>query len=108
MIENPITSFIRWGMENPGEREAKFIDRVSETAVAAQKIVDERHNPTHRYDGWWRNERRSRGGANLYVANSAYKGKEEGCVSSFKASRYYSAESAKRRDELLAKIKAED
>ena len=81
---------------------------VFRTAVAAQKIVDERHNPTHRYDGWWRNERRSRGGANLYVANSAYKGKEEGCVSSFKASRYYSAESAKRRDELLAKIKAED
>ena len=72
-------------------------------SINAQKIVDERHGP-HRANNCWQKDRRSTEFNNFYIAHSAYKSKDEGCVSSFKAMRYYTNESAKRRDELLAKL----
>jgi len=73
------------------------------TSITAQKIVDERHGP-HNMDLWWQNDRRSRSFNHFYSAGSVYKGKEEGCVSSFKAARYYTEEAAKRRDQLLSEV----
>lgn len=80
-----------------------MVDRVAECSINAQKIVDERSGP-FRANNWWRAERRSRSNDHFYVAGSAYKGKDEGAVSSFKAARYYGSESAKRRDELLKAV----
>lgn len=90
-------------MENYGKREEVMVDRVAECSINAQKIVDERSGP-FRANNWWRAERRSRSNDHFYVAGSAYKGKDEGAVSSFKAARYYGSESAKRRDELLKAV----
>lgn len=42
MNSNPITEWIRFGMERYGEREASMADRVAETSINACKITDER------------------------------------------------------------------
>uniref|UniRef100_A0A7S1Z7P8 Uncharacterized protein n=1 Tax=Trieres chinensis TaxID=1514140 RepID=A0A7S1Z7P8_TRICV len=104
---NPITSMMRSMMESQKERDAKFIHRIGESSVDSQKVVDERSGPT-RADMFWRSDPRSRGNDHFYFAHSSYKGKPEGCVSSYKAYRYYSDKAAERRDALLAKAKAEE
>eukprot|EP00567_Pseudictyota_dubia_P018597 CAMPEP_0197433790 /NCGR_PEP_ID=MMETSP1175-20131217/1602_1 /TAXON_ID=1003142 /ORGANISM="Triceratium dubium, Strain CCMP147" /LENGTH=111 /DNA_ID=CAMNT_0042962275 /DNA_START=81 /DNA_END=416 /DNA_ORIENTATION=+ len=107
MFGEPITDFIRAGMQTYKSREDQMRDRVAECAINSQKIVDEHHGP-HKAAYWWRDEQRSRALSHLYVANSAMKGLDEGCVSSFKASRYYSNKAAERRDALLEKIRNEE
>ena len=77
------------------------------TSITAQKIVDERHGP-HHTDLWWQSDRRARPFNHFYSAGSAFKGKEEGCVSSFKAARYYTEEAAKRRDQLISEVSADN
>mmetsp|Transcript_33580 Transcript_33580/g.73982 ORF Transcript_33580/g.73982 Transcript_33580/m.73982 type:complete len:108 (-) Transcript_33580:281-604(-) len=105
-MSNPVTSWIEGGMEDQAALEKSMANRVSEASINAQKIVDENHGP-YRSDNWWRGDRRSREFDHFPCASSAYKGKDEGSVSSYKAARYYNAESAKRRDELLAEVAAE-
>uniref|UniRef100_A0A7S2SCD3 Uncharacterized protein n=1 Tax=Eucampia antarctica TaxID=49252 RepID=A0A7S2SCD3_9STRA len=105
-MRNPITSFVQGGMERYSEREEKMKNRVAESSINAQKIVDERHGPS-RPNNYWQADKRSTEFNHFYVANSAYKSKEEGYVSSFKAARYYTDESSKRRDEILASLNAE-
>ncbi len=73
----------------------------------AQKIVDERHGPA-KPNRWWSNNHRQGDFNHYYNAGSAFKGKEEGCINSFKAMRYYSDEAGKRRDELLKEIASEE
>ena len=77
------------------------------TSINAQKIVDERHGPS-KPNKFWAASNKSRDFDHIYVANSMVKGKDEGAISSFKAARYYNDQSAKRRDELLAEIAAEE
>eukprot|EP00979_Chaetoceros_neogracilis_P010960 scaffold2625_cov277-Chaetoceros_neogracile.AAC.11 len=98
---NPVTSWIRGGMEVYSVRASRMQDRVAETSIAAQKLVDERRAPfkgannaafTHKHRDF----------SHFYVVNSSFKGKEEGCVNSFKSLRYYQNESRNYRDELLA------
>jgi hypothetical protein len=103
---NPITAFISDTMEAYADREASMKDRVSSTAIMAQKIVDERHN-THRPNNYWQRSGSARDFDHFYVASSTFKGKDEGCVNSFKTMKYYSDESAKERDELLREIAEE-
>lgn len=74
-------------------------------SITAQKIVDERHGP-HNTDLWWQSDRRARPFNHFYCAGSVFKGKEEACVSSFKAARYYTDEAAKRRDQLIYEAEA--
>jgi hypothetical protein len=75
--------------------------------VNAQKIVDERHGPARPHQ-FFRVDRRARGFDHFFNAGSAYKGKEEGCCSSYKAARYYSNEAEKRRNEIMAEVAAEE
>ena len=44
--------------------------------------------------------------SHFYIANSSFKGKEEGCVNSFKSLRYYQDESKNYREELLKEVSA--
>jgi hypothetical protein len=78
---------------------------INRTSIAAQKLVDERRAPfkgannaafTHKHRDF----------SHFYVVNSSFKGKEEGCVNSFKSLRYYQNESRNYRDELLAEVSA--
>lgn len=73
----------------------------------AQKIVDERHGPVKAHT-WKSTSHRQTDFNHFYTASSAFKGKEEGCINSFKAMRYYSDEAGKRRDELLKEIAEEE
>jgi len=76
------------------------------TSINAQKITDERHGPfksAHHV----RQTHKSADFSHFYVANSSFKGKDEGCVNSFKALRYYQNEGASYRDELLKEVAAE-
>lgn len=106
-IENPITAMIAASSETYAYREETMKSRVAETSVSAQKLVDERHGPARTFN-WWKNSRRQNDFNHFYVASSAFKGKEEGCVNSFKAMRYYSDKAGKRRDELLREIAEEE
>jgi hypothetical protein len=76
-------------------------------SVMAQKLVDERHGPIKQHQ-WWKNTRRNNDFNHFYIAGSSFKGKDEGCINSFKAHRYYSDEAGKRRDELLKEIAEEE
>jgi hypothetical protein len=73
----------------------------------AQKLTDERHGPI-RSSQFWTHTKRMTDFNSFYMASSAFKGKGEGCVNSFKAHRYYSDEAGKRRDELLKEIAEEE
>ena len=73
----------------------------------AQKMVDERHG-TMRSTNWWRKTKTSGDFSNFYISSSAFKGKDEGCINSFKAVRYYSEEAGKRREEILKEIAEEE
>lgn len=84
-----------------------MIDRVAEASINAQKFVDEKMGPC-KSNYWWQDNRQSRDFDHLYLAQSAFKGHDMGAVNSFKAHRYYLEEAAKRRDELLAEIAAEE
>lgn len=70
------------------------------TSIAAQKIVDERHGP-FKTTNISSSTRKARDFDHFYLASSSFKGKDEGCVNSFKAMRYYQNEGAKLRDEIL-------
>ncbi len=73
----------------------------------AQKMVDERHGSIKSHN-WWQKTRTSGDFNNFYVASSAFKAKDEGCINSFKAMRYYSQEAGKRREQLLKEIAEEE
>jgi len=73
------------------------------TSIAAQKIVDERHGP-FKTTNISSSTRKSRDFDHFYLASSAFKGKDEGCVNSYKALRYYQNEGAKMRDEILKEV----
>jgi hypothetical protein len=75
--------------------------------VNAQKIVDERHGPARPHQ-FFRVDRRAREFDHFFIAGSAYKGKDEGCASSYKAARYYSNEAEKWRNEIMAEVAAEE
>jgi len=90
-------------MEAYSTRESGMRDRVAETSISAQKIVDERHGPfrsaistsyTHKGKDF----------SHFYIAHSGFKGKEEGCTNSFKAARYYLDEGKKYREQLLQEV----
>ncbi|GFH61826.1 hypothetical protein CTEN210_18302 [Chaetoceros tenuissimus] len=100
---NPITTWIKNGMEPYANRESYMTDRVAETSIAAQKICDERHGPFRSYNNV-SNSRKSKDFGHLYLAQSAFKGKDEGCVNSFKSMRYYQEQSKSYRDELLKEV----
>mmetsp|Transcript_19683 Transcript_19683/g.24275 ORF Transcript_19683/g.24275 Transcript_19683/m.24275 type:complete len:118 (-) Transcript_19683:217-570(-) len=103
MIQNPITTMISFGSETYSYREESMKTRVAETSVMAQKIVDERHGPIKPHK-WWQKTHEIRDFNHFYSASSAFKGKDEGFVNSFKAMKYYSDEAGKRREELLKEI----
>ena len=73
----------------------------------AQKIVDERHGPILSKN-YWQNSHERNSFDHFYLASSAFKGRDEGCINSFKTMKYYSDEAGKRRDELLKEIAEED
>eukprot|EP00554_Chaetoceros_debilis_P002993 CAMPEP_0194082802 /NCGR_PEP_ID=MMETSP0149-20130528/8220_1 /TAXON_ID=122233 /ORGANISM="Chaetoceros debilis, Strain MM31A-1" /LENGTH=106 /DNA_ID=CAMNT_0038765051 /DNA_START=93 /DNA_END=413 /DNA_ORIENTATION=+ len=102
-MNNPITAWIKDNMETYSGREEWMKDRVAETSIAAQKIVDERHGPFKTKLNVT-TTRRSRGFDHFYLASSDFKRKDEGCVNSFKSFRYYQDQSAKYRDELLKEV----
>mmetsp|Transcript_5700 Transcript_5700/g.8488 ORF Transcript_5700/g.8488 Transcript_5700/m.8488 type:complete len:106 (-) Transcript_5700:238-555(-) len=102
-MNNPITSWIKSGMEPYGARERGMVDRVAETSINAQKLVDERMGPV-KASNQWRKTSKSRDFDHFYLGHSAFKGKDEGCSNSFKAVRYYENEGAKYRDELLKEV----
>eukprot|EP00565_Helicotheca_tamesis_P001952 CAMPEP_0185729012 /NCGR_PEP_ID=MMETSP1171-20130828/4418_1 /TAXON_ID=374046 /ORGANISM="Helicotheca tamensis, Strain CCMP826" /LENGTH=106 /DNA_ID=CAMNT_0028397775 /DNA_START=87 /DNA_END=407 /DNA_ORIENTATION=+ len=106
MSTNPITNWIKSTMEKVDDIELRMKDRVAEASINAQKLSDERHGP-HKSHLFFRNERRDKGFNNFYQANSAFKGKEAGCVNSFKSARYYMGEAAKERDAILERIAQE-
>mmetsp|Transcript_14984 Transcript_14984/g.18989 ORF Transcript_14984/g.18989 Transcript_14984/m.18989 type:complete len:114 (-) Transcript_14984:333-674(-) len=105
--ENPITAMISSLSETYAYREESMKRRVAETSVMAQKMVDERHGSI-KSDRWWQKTKTPNNFNNLYIAGSMFKGKDEGCINSFKAARYYSAEAGRRREELLKEIAAEE
>ena len=73
----------------------------------AQKLVDERHGAINSHN-YWRYSKKTNDFNHFYISSSAFKGKDEGCINSFKAHRYYSDEAGKRRDELLREIAEEE
>lgn len=128
---NPITAFIKGGMQSAADDNAEMVDRVAEwvflrkmlrvagtathwltslssfsrikrTSINAQKLVDERHGPSRRHQ-FWREERRSRGFDHFCVAHSSLKASEGGYRSSIKAMRYYIDEAEQKRDAILEK-----
>mmetsp|Transcript_20481 Transcript_20481/g.30187 ORF Transcript_20481/g.30187 Transcript_20481/m.30187 type:complete len:108 (+) Transcript_20481:71-394(+) len=102
---NPITSWIRGGMETYSVRESGMKDRVAETSINAQKICDEKRGPFKAYNNAAFTHK-GKDFSHFYIANSSFKGKEEGCVNSFKSLRYYQDESKNYREELLKEVSA--
>lgn len=90
-------------MEQYGARESKMHDRVAETSISAQKITDERKGPFRSVNNI-SFTRKCSDYNHFYLANSAYKGTDEGYTNSFKTLRFYQNEGASYRDELLKEV----
>lgn len=103
-MSNPITAWIKSGMETHKEREDKMVDRVSEISVNSQKLHDERSGPSKPWNSY-QVENRTRANFRPSCAISAYAGIEDaGDVGSFRAMRWYQKGFAERRDEILTDI----
>lgn len=104
---NPITSWIKGGMEHYSARESKMHDRVAETSICAQKITDERKGAFRSVNNI-SFTRKSSDFSHFYLAQSSCKGKDEGYTNSFKTLSYYQNEGASYRDELLKEIAGQE
>ncbi|KAL9190813.1 hypothetical protein ACHAXT_000519 [Thalassiosira profunda] len=102
-MSNPITSWVKSGMETYKEREDKMVERVSETSINSQKFSDERHGPFKTYN-CFQGELRTKPNYRQTHAISSYAGKDIGVAGSYIAVRAYQDEFAKRRDEILTDI----
>lgn len=87
-------------MEVNQERESEMFDRVAQNSICSQKLTDEKTGPYLAHNSVRRDPRPSDFN-HFYNANSQFKGKEEGCVNSFKAHRFYLEEAAQKRKDLI-------
>mmetsp|Transcript_20720 Transcript_20720/g.34159 ORF Transcript_20720/g.34159 Transcript_20720/m.34159 type:complete len:107 (+) Transcript_20720:69-389(+) len=102
-MSNPITTWIKSGMETYKDREDWMTERVSENSINSQKLVDERHGPFKPHDVY-QVETRARVNFRPNAALSSLAGSEKGDAGSFRAVRAYQSDFAKRRDEILTDI----
>ncbi|KAL7543557.1 hypothetical protein ACHAXR_012837 [Thalassiosira sp. AJA248-18] len=100
---NPITAWIKSGMETYKGREDWMVERVSECSINAQKTHDERHGPFIPHNAW-QQELKCSVNFRPAAAISSYAGQEAGNAGSFRAMRYYQKGWAERRDEILTDI----
>mmetsp|Transcript_8235 Transcript_8235/g.12893 ORF Transcript_8235/g.12893 Transcript_8235/m.12893 type:complete len:107 (+) Transcript_8235:84-404(+) len=102
-MSNPITTWIKSGMETYKDREDWMTERLSENSINSQKLVDERHGPFKPHDVY-QCENRAQVNFRPSFAISSLANSEIGCAGSFRAVRAYQSDFAKRRDEILTDI----
>lgn len=78
-------------------------DRIAETSIDAQKIVDERHGPFKIYNSY-QAEMRIKPNFRPLPAISSYAGQDMGKAGSYTAVKAYQMRFAQRRDEILTEI----
>ena len=70
------------------------------SSILAQKLVDEKTGPKIPHTSA-RMDPRRHDFNHFYNASSEFKGKEEGCINSFKAHRYYLKEACRKKKDLI-------
>lgn len=106
---NPIKEWImNSSMEDPQSNKDDFENRVARMAVDSQRLKDERHKSFSRTNKSFQKERKFSGFRNFYVANSQFKESEAGHCNSYEAAEYYHKEAARKKQEFLSEIAADE
>eukprot|EP00593_Proboscia_inermis_P003836 CAMPEP_0171323424 /NCGR_PEP_ID=MMETSP0816-20121228/115567_1 /TAXON_ID=420281 /ORGANISM="Proboscia inermis, Strain CCAP1064/1" /LENGTH=105 /DNA_ID=CAMNT_0011822129 /DNA_START=137 /DNA_END=454 /DNA_ORIENTATION=+ len=95
-------------MEDPQAVKDDFENRVARMAVDSQRLKDERHKSFSRTNKSFQKERKFSGFRNFYVANSQFKESEAGHCNSYEAAEYYHKEAARKKQEFLSEIAADE